>query len=69
LGNEDGVTLYRDHERGEVAVADDAPELLLGVALVLKGVVEYSRLALASRLRKAQRSNDFRHIDQGAGAS
>jgi hypothetical protein len=24
------VTLDRDHERGEVAVADDAPELLLG---------------------------------------
>src|SRR6266542_6234307 len=30
LGNEDGVTLDRDHELGEVAVADDTPELLLG---------------------------------------
>ena len=31
VGNEEGVTLDRDHELGEVAVADDLAELLLGV--------------------------------------
>ena len=30
LGDEEGVTLDRDHELGEVAVADDPSELLLG---------------------------------------
>src|ERR1019366_7538629 len=29
--NEDGVTLDRDHELGEVSVADDPSELLLGL--------------------------------------
>ena len=30
VGNEEGVTLDRDHELGEVAVADDPSELLFG---------------------------------------
>ena len=32
LGSEQGLTLDRDGELGEVAVADEAPELLLGTA-------------------------------------
>src|ERR1017187_9999814 len=30
VGNEHGVTLDRDHELGEILVADDPPELLFG---------------------------------------